>query len=1277
MTRNASRVLSALVAALVAAWVPCALAGDSEVRVVTETNGSITVEFSRPTAGVVGVGRFFVAVGDSGTPSTSVTGLPAGSVRLTGPIVYRGTRLFYVEAAPILAGSGGPLPRVTITWPPAPAVHDASRADPLVRHLVVNRSVFPSHAAVERTDPFFARASRWVRVTIPAAGLYALTGADLQGCGVDPLTIGNPGTIRAFTLNGAQLDEAFDDTMATWQAGHAMREIPVQVRDGGDGVFNVGDRIVFYALAPSDWADRFDPSAPDTVYRRHPRNQPGVVYVTWDAALPGSPRRPAVRDAAPVGGAARTTARRRAYRERDLFADFDYRGDGWLWLSVVDTRVLTLDAVDVTDLVPSVPQTFRTIALSDAPGATHEVEYSVSNAAGVSSVGTFTWTGQQFRQEFGVPVRIDGSFLAEGTNTFRYRMTRRLNPTDRTRFAWFSVSWEARLVAHGGRIDFGTPDTAAVYDVEVRGLPAAGEVVAWDVTDPYAPEILASVVLSPDGTGRRARLSTGRPGRRRFVVSTLSALRRPATVSCVPLRDLRAEAGTVNMVIIVPAAMRAAADALASWRRTRLPGFDRPVVRVVPIESIWENFSGGLVDPWAIRNYLRFLYDNHRDAEGDPTLAYVLLLGDATEDWNRNASALPDLVPTLLDLRPLRSFTYVTDQRFALLDDADIVAGRAVQDVALGRIPAGSLEEAMAAVQRVIAYEASAEREAWRQRVVLVADDELSSFPTCETAWTDQSEALAFVHGSELFDVRKVYLTEYPEVSGIKPASRAALLDEWNRGALAINYIGHGSNRQMADEQVFVDTDVSLLENGLRRPIITALSCTIGEFANPSERSLTEKLLFREEGGIIAAITASRESFASENNVLNNAIYRHLAPRRPGGEVVAAGTAAIEAQIESLAAARLRVTQQENNHKYNFFGDPAMRLNVPRLAVRFDAAPGDSLVAGLRTTIGGGVYRDGVLDTGFSGVVRVRVQEPMVHRTYETRCASKIRMRYRLPGGTVYDGTTDVVAGRFAVSFRVPRVAATGSQAVVSAYAWNAVTDAAANEDSLFELTAPTLADSAALAPVDGPPRVELGFAGGRTQVKPGATVRALVRDGDGIDMLETTNEGRQAILIDELPVPIEVNAFFRLEHGGVDTAGVLEYPLPELERGPHRLVYKVADSFGQITLDTLRFEVIGELEYRADVPLAWPNPFREATQFLVRTSDPAFVSIDVFTVSGRRVRRLEAHVDGGDSWVRWDGRDAVGDRVANGTYLYVARIRFDGVRRPETVVRGAIARAR
>jgi flagellar hook assembly protein FlgD len=49
-------------------------------------------------------------------------------------------------------------------------------------------------------------------------------------------------------------------------------------------------------------------------------------------------------------------------------------------------------------------------------------------------------------------------------------------------------------------------------------------------------------------------------------------------------------------------------------------------------------------------------------------------------------------------------------------------------------------------------------------------------------------------------------------------------------------------------------------------------------------------------------------------------------------------------------------------------------------------------------------------------------------------------------------------------------------------------------------------------------------------------------------------------------------------------------------------------------------------------------------------------VTWEIYTVSGRRVWRQRQQCSAGPQSMAWDGRDTVGDEIANGVYLYVLR---------------------
>jgi hypothetical protein len=824
---------------------------------------------------------------------------------------------------------------------------------------------------------------------------------------------------------------------------------------------------------------------------------------------------------------------------------------------------------------------------------------------------------------------------------------------------------------------FSTPDSTGDITLRARRFSTSGTMYAFDVSDMWSPQRLTGVEVTTAGTERTVRVGVSLTGRRHHLwVGTPSGFKKPGVSRYVPV-ELRTDATGPNMIIITHRDMRTAAERLRSYRAGHLPLYANPVVKVVTTDEVYDNFSGGMPDPMAIRNYVKYLYDNYADANGNHRLAYVLLIGDATEDFLNHASSQPDFVPSNLYFTKSTMFAFSTDEWYGHLDAGDQIPGHSIIDVAVGRLPAASSDEASFLVDKVIAYETGAPRDDWRHRVILVADDDHSSTSNCEDQWTFESERIAKEHAPNFVAIQKIYLTEYPQIAGVKPTSRLAFLDVWNAGALLINYIGHGSSVQMADEQVFLASDVSQLVNGERLPILMAFSCTVGDFANPAGKSLSEKLLLREGGGAIGTVTAARETYPTPNENVCFSLFEDLFPARLGQPSVPVGIALMQAKLYGQVFTQWYYFQEENSWKYNLLGDPALMLAIPAQEVHWNATAPDTLVAGLRHSLRGSVYNGSAVDSGFNGLVSVTVREPDIRRIYNFADCPGFSVDYLLPGGPIYQGTVDAKNGQFEVNFRVPRYASTGTLAYAGSYAHDDARDAANSVDSLLVLVPPTLADSLALRPVDGAPRVDLGFKSGLKVVKPGDTVRARVHDADGINILNTTNEGRQAILIDNLPIPLDVNEFFSYDHGGTDTSGVLLYPLPDLRVGHHRLVYKVSDSFGFTTLDTLQFDVTDAANYYADAPFNYPNPFKDSTRFLFRLSNRASVKLELYTVSGKFVRRIEGMHDGGEVWIEWDGKDGAGGDVANGSYLYVATIDFVGVDRPPLVLRGRLSRIR
>jgi len=119
---------------------------------------------------------------------------------------------------------------------------------------------------------------------------------------------------------------------------------------------------------------------------------------------------------------------------------------------------------------------------------------------------------------------------------------------------------------------------------------------------------------------------------------------------------------------------------------------------------------------------------------------------------------------------------------------------------------------------------------------------------------------------------------------------------------------------------------------------------------------------------------------------------------------------------------------------------------------------------------------------------------------------------------------------------------------------------------------------------------------------------------------------------------------------------------------------FVVTDTSRNQTRLAMVLQVADDLELRE--VMNYPNPFKRETDFTFFATRPIDVAqIKIFTISGRLIRTIEALTPrSGMNLIRWDGRDADGDELANGVYLYKVIAR-DGDRQVERVEKLVIVR--
>ena len=343
---------------------------------------------------------------------------------------------------------------------------------------------------------------------------------------------------------------------------------------------------------------------------------------------------------------------------------------------------------------------------------------------------------------------------------------------------------------------------------------------------------------------------------------------------------------SADMVIISHSSLLAAAERLAAYRSA-----NGVATVAVDVADLYDEFSWGIKDPDAIRDFLR-----RAASAWDSPPRYVLLMGDASFDPRDYLGfGNSDLVPTRI--QATNFLKTANDDWFADLD------GDGLANLAVGRLPARTLQGADAMVDKIMGYEQEAPEGAWTENLSLVVDEVTGDFDFQAAA--DALEGL--IPGNLTAD--QIDLGEMDRVT-----ARQAILDAFDAGRLLVNFDGHGSQAIWVSDDFFGNEDAMGLENGFKLPLVVAMNCLNGLFHDVYQDSLAEALLNNPNGGAVAVWASSALTDPTGQDLMNRDLYRSLF----GADHPTIG--------DAVMAAKANVTDLDIRNTWILFGDPSMRL---------------------------------------------------------------------------------------------------------------------------------------------------------------------------------------------------------------------------------------------------------------------------------------------------------------------------------------------------------------
>jgi len=1077
----------------------------------------------------------------------------------------------------------------------------------------------------------------WVKVSVNASGLYRIPASTLRSWGFT-----DPSSVRIYGYGGNQLSDVL--TTSTY-----IDDLPLVQSD------NSPEGVTFYAVGPEQWSRQ---QSGMWIHSLNQFSTEGYYFIT---SAPDVPLRNI-----PMAGTGPTdpTTLNTTFIEA-LYHEIDNVSPGQAGHLLVgeDFRYKHSQTFDFT-LTGRTPQSSVSMEcsfLSKTYSSSATLSFTANGTALPRTSSDVIGTTKSQSYYHGVLGTTHKSFSLDNDRLALGITYSTSGVTNGANLDYIVINYTREIKPTSGKLLFRAPSSGVFM------ADANEHMTVWDVTDPQ--NIVAMKLTAMNGgIGWINDFSGNRTYASWAPSATLPA---PTFVSKISNQNLHALA-TPDMVIFTTSELMSQAQRIAALHR------DDPIeplsVEIIEQNKVFNEFASGSADVNAFRRLLKMMYDRGGSVEGSAGLRYALFLGRGFHDNRKLTSAAKalgrNLMPIWESVSGLDDNThFTTDDVIGMLEDGSGASmDRDKLSIAVGRIPASSLQEATDAVDKLYEYVNSMPRTTWKNQILLLADDEdhAEHIKQTERQYNNMAEN---PYGSE-FIYTKVYTDAFERRNGGYPEARDIMYRKLDEGVMWWNYIGHANMTSMTGEKMVTFTDMNTLY--LKRyPILFAATCDLLRWDNTTQ-SGAEVMHFLQRGGTIATISATRPVYISENGLLSAAFGSVLPQRDNNGRYLTLG--------EIYRRSKNSLNNNSNKLRYVLMGDPAMRIATPSASVRLESINGveldpdqqPTIQAHSIVTLSGSVYdTDGSKMTDFNGNIAVTLYDAESSNVTKGHGEGEAEP-FEEMGSMLYAGRTSVANGEFTIKASIPmEIAGNFRPAALNMYAYSTtpgdIREAiGCNRDFYVYGYDENTAD-------DTTPPVISQFVLNHESFTPGDNVNespmiiAAVSDDMGINLSSSGVGHQMSLTLDGATTYSNVSQYYTPDVTSDKVSGTIAYPMDELTAGNHSLRLRVWDTSGNMAESTVDFFVVPGMAPKIYGIYTDANPATVEANFYLSHNRPdatLTVTVSVYNLLGKEVWSSTAKGRSDmftSSPVKWDLTDTAGRKVTRGIYIYRATVTTDG----------------
>lgn len=1111
----------------------------------------------------------------------------------------------------------------------------------ILSHFVLGQRNYRSNSVLS--------SGTWGKIALKESGVYKIDVPLLAGLGFNISNLVSE-SIRLYGNGGSMLSEKNADIPVD-----DLQENAILIVDGGDGIFNGTDYLLFYAAGPDQWLK--DSLNKKFIHQKNLYDDSAYYFIT----VGGVNKKISVLQVNSPPTITSNSFNERYFHELDT-VNLLSSGKDWFGEEFANApgKLLTrnfpvlLPGLQIADQVTLVSDCIARSVNSDSRFEVRINNQPVQQITIPSTgAGIYDLFAQQVQQTLKTPVSqesllvsytyVPGGFNAQGW----------LN--------WFEIHARNNLVFPvSGRLLFRDWNSVGNNICEFVISNTTNTTQVWDITDPLTP-----VSLQGNFSSGELRVKNDARRLREYIAFNPVNALIPVSKGRIQNQNLH-NVQAADYIIITNKLLQSQAERLAVFHRQK----NKLRVLVITTEQVFNEFSSGNRDPSALRDFVKMYFDKYPVNSSDK-LKFLLLFGDASFDYKNRISNNTNLVPAYeskSSLDPLS--TYTCDDFFGFLNDnEDINSGTIINllDIGIGRIPAKNIEEAKNFADKVEKYYSAESFGPWRTNLSFVADDEDNNLHFDDAELITGNSSLA----NPLFNIQKIYLDAYKQESG-SGGSRYPLVNEAinNRiynGTLLLNYIGHGGAARLAEEVILDQQMINGWNNHSRLPLFVTATCDFAPYDNPFINSIGENIILRPHTGGIGLVTTTRLVFSYSNRIMNNNFMRFAVEPDANGIYKSLGEAIMAAKNYTYQSSGDLV----NNRKFTLLGDPALTLGFPKFKIRttkinslFVPGQTDTLSAGEKAIVEGELIENsGVLLSGFNGTIYpVVYDKPQTIFTLGNDPGS-IPAGFQQQANILFKGKASVINGKFRFEFTVPKdINFQYGNGKICYYAEDGVIDGSDYFRNFVVGGSSGIATTDQEGPVIRAWLNDEKFVNGSI-INQSSVLVLKLSDSSGINTSGAGIGHDITFTIDNNNNKFYVlNDYFEAYLDNYKE-GKINFQLPAFEPGSHSLRIKAWDVFNNSSEIVIDFVVVNDEGLYIDHILNYPNPFTTKTQFWFEHNKPGQdlnVQIQIFSLTGRVIKTIEKTINtpgNRSSDLEWDGKDEFGDKVGRGVYLY--KIRF------------------